>query len=288
MESEKTKLLNLEKDLKARVKGQDEAIEAVNNAVLRGRAGINDPNRPIGSFLFMGPTGVGTTELAKALAYSLFDSEKAMIRFDMSEFMEKHSVSKLVGAPPGYVGYEQAGELTEAVRRRPYSVILLDEIEKAHPDVLNLFLQVLDDGQLRDSQGHEVNFKNTIIIMTTNLNAELIMEGKKVQALKDLTKYMKKEFINRIDEIVEKLLNDLHKRLEKEDLQISFDKSLDKWVQKSSYDPAFGARPIKRFIQKEIENFLAEKIVTGQVNKNKKYLVSVKDDKVVLKEQKAN
>ncbi|MCF0227601.1 MAG: AAA family ATPase, partial [Malacoplasma sp.] len=188
MESEKTKLLNLVKDLKERVKGQDEAIEAVNNAVIRGRAGINDPNRPIGSFLFMGPTGVGKTELAKSLAYSLFDSEKAMIRFDMSEFMEKHSVSKLIGAPPGYVGYDQAGELTEAVRRRPYSVILLDEIEKAHPDVLNLFLQVLDDGQLRDSQGREVNFKNTIIIMTTNLNAELIMEGKKVQALKDLTK----------------------------------------------------------------------------------------------------
>lgn len=293
IESDRAKLLNLENELKKKVKGQDEAIKVVSDVVLRNRAGINDPNHPIGSFLFMGPTGVGKTELAKALAYSLFNSEKAIVRFDMSEFMEKHSISKLVGAPPGYVGYEQAGELTEAIRRRPYSVILLDEIEKAHPDVLNLFLQVLDDGQLRDSQGREVNFKNTIIIMTSNLGGELIAENKKDEAIKDLTHVLKKEFINRIDEIVcfnqlspkvidqiiDKLLNDLTYRLAMQDIYVSFTKDVKKYIQKSAYDPVFGARPIKRFIQKQIENLIAKAIVDNEIKKDKHYTVELVDGK---------
>ena len=293
IESDRAKLLNLENELKKKVKGQDEAIKVVSDVVLRNRAGINDPNHPIGSFLFMGPTGVGKTELAKALAYSLFNSEKAIVRFDMSEFMEKHSISKLVGAPPGYVGYEQAGELTEAIRRRPYSVILLDEIEKAHPDVLNLFLQVLDDGQLRDSQGREVNFKNTIIIMTSNLGGELIAENKKDEAIKDLTHVLKKEFINRIDEIVcfnklspevidqiiDKLLNDLSNRLAMQDIYVSFAKDVKKYIQKSAYDPVFGARPIKRFIQKQIENLIAKAIVDNEIKKDKHYTIELVDGK---------
>ena len=289
VENQKSKLLNLANDLKTRVKGQDHAIDVVANAVLRGRAGINDPNRPIGSFLFMGPTGIGKTELAKALAYYMFDSEKAIVRFDMSEFMEKHSVSKLVGAPPGYVGYEQAGALTEAIRRKPYSVILLDEIEKAHPDVLNLFLQVLDDGQLRDSQGREVNFKNTIIIMTSNIGGDLIAQGKQKEAMDELQKYMKKEFINRIDEIicfnplneqivneiVKKLVNDLSQRLLQQDYNVSFDDAICNYIAKNSYDSVYGARPIKRYIQREIENLLASKILSGEILKDKQYQVSV-------------
>ena len=293
IETDRAKLLNLENELKKKVKGQDEAIKVVSDVVLRNRAGINDPNHPIGSFLFMGPTGVGKTELAKSLAYALFNSEKAIVRFDMSEFMEKHSVSKLVGAPPGYVGYEQAGELTEAIRRRPYSVILLDEIEKAHPDVLNLFLQVLDDGQLRDSQGREVNFKNTIIIMTSNLGGELIAQNKKDEAIKDLIHVLKKEFINRIDEIVcfnnlspevineiiEKLLNDLSTRLSMQDVYVSFTKDVKKYIQKNAYVPVFGARPIKRFIQKQIENLIAKAIVDNEIKKDKHYTVDLVDGK---------
>ena len=304
VENQKSKLLNLANDLKTRVKGQDYAIDVVANAVLRGRAGINDPNRPIGSFLFMGPTGIGKTELAKALAYYMFDSEKAIVRFDMSEFMEKHSVSKLVGAPPGYVGYEQAGALTEAIRRKPYSVILLDEIEKAHPDVLNLFLQVLDDGQLRDSQGREVNFKNTIIIMTSNIGGDLIAQGKQKEAMDELQKYMKKEFINRIDEIicfnplneqiineiVKKLVNDLSQRLLQQDYNVSFDDAICNYIAKNSYDSVYGARPIKRYIQREIENLLASKILSGEILKDKQYQVSVdkKTNEIVVSLIKPN
>jgi len=289
MESEKAKLLGLNEELSKRVKGQQQAVDVVSQAVLRSRAGINDPNRPIGSFLFMGPTGVGKTELARALAAALFDSEKAMIRFDMSEYMEKHSVSKLVGAPPGYVGYENAGLLTEAVRRRPYSVVLFDEIEKAHPDVLNLFLQILDDGQLRDSQGRNVNFKNTIIIMTSNIGSQEALEGNKQASIDEIKKYLRPEFYNRIDEvlvfnaldektinqIILKLLNDLSIRLHEQDLNVEFDELIVNDIRKKAYDPTYGARPIKRYIQNHIENFLAEKIVNGDVKKRVPYLVSI-------------
>jgi ATP-dependent Clp protease ATP-binding subunit ClpB len=300
---ERNKLLSLNVELGKRVKGQNEAIDLVAQAVLRGRAGINDPNRPIGSFLFMGPTGVGKTELAKTLAYELFDSEKSMVRFDMSEYMEKHSVSKLIGAPPGYVGYEQAGALTEAVRRRPYSVVLFDEIEKAHSDVLNILLQVLDDGQLKDSQGRLVNFKNTLIIMTTNLGHQEILDNKKENALKELKKYLKPEFINRIDEIVIfnslsekiineiviKLLNDLSERLKGEDINVIFDESLLTKIRQEGYDPSYGARPIKRYIQKHIENYLANEIMTNNVKKNKLYKVYLDKNKhISLMEAKKN
>jgi ATP-dependent Clp protease ATP-binding subunit ClpB len=303
MSEEKNKLLHLNVELAKRVKGQTEAIDLVTQAVLRGRAGINDPNRPIGSFLFMGPTGVGKTELAKTLAYELFDSEKAMVRFDMSEYMEKHSVSKLIGAPPGYVGYEQAGALTEAVRRRPYSVVLFDEIEKAHSDVLNILLQVLDDGQLKDSQGRLVNFKNTLIIMTTNLGHQEILDNKKEDALKELKKYLKPEFINRIDEIIIfnslndkvineiiiKLLNDLSERLKGEDINVIFDESLLLKIRQEGYDPTYGARPIKRYIQKHIENYLANEILANNLKKNKSYKVYLdKNKKISVMESKKN
>ncbi|MDR2823080.1 MAG: AAA family ATPase [Mycoplasmataceae bacterium] len=299
IESERTKLLNLDRELKLRVKGQNEAVDLVAKAVLRGRAGINDPSRPIGSFLFIGPTGVGKTELSKALASELFDSEKSMIRFDMSEYMEKHSISKLIGAPPGYVGYEQAGALTEAVRRRPYAVILFDEIEKAHADVLNILLQVLDDGQLKDSQGRLVNFKNTIIIMTTNIGSQEVLDGKKEQAINEIKKYLKPEFINRIDElivfnalndgtiheIIQKMLEELSQRLKGEDINVTFDENLYTKIKKEGYDINYGARPIKRYIQKHLENFLAEEILSNQLKKNKSYRVALdKDKKIVISE----
>ncbi|GHU34513.1 hypothetical protein FACS1894166_12050 [Bacilli bacterium] len=303
MSPEKDKLLNLNLDLKKRVKGQDEAVDIVAQAVLRGRAGINDPNRPIGSFLFMGPTGVGKTELAKTLAYELFDSEKAMVRFDMSEYMEKHSVSKLIGAPPGYVGYEQAGNLTEAIRRRPYSVILFDEVEKAHVDVLNILLQVLDDGQLKDSQGRLVNFKNTIIIMTTNIGQQEILDDKKDKALEELKKALRPEFINRIDEIILfnplsnetinkiiiKLLDDLAVRLKVEDLHVMFDDAIIAKIKKEGYDANYGARPLKRYIQKHIENYLASEILGNKLKKNAVYHLSLdKNNKIAIVEKKKN
>jgi ATP-dependent Clp protease ATP-binding subunit ClpB len=285
MENERDKLLNLDKELKKRVKGQDEQINVVANAVLRGRAGINDPNRPIGTFLFLGPTGVGKTEMAKALASELFDSEKSLVRFDMSEYMEKHSVSKLIGAPPGYIGYEQAGSLTEAIRRRPYSVVLFDEIEKAHPDVLNILLQVLDDGQLRDSQGRDVNFKNTIIIMTSNVGHQEILNKKNIDAINEIKKYLRPEFINRIDEIIifnpldentitqiiTKQLDELSDRLKAEDIEIIFDETILTKIRKEGYDYSYGARPIKRYIQKYIENYLANGILAKKIKKEHRY-----------------
>ena len=300
METEKNKLLNLKKELEKRVKGQDEAITLVTNAVLRGRAGINDPSKPIGSFLFMGPTGVGKTELAKSLAYALFDSEKAMIRFNMSEFMEKHTVSKLIGAPPGYVGYEQAGALTEAVRRKPYSVILFDEIEKAHLDVLNILLQILDDGELMDSQGRKINFKNTLIVMTSNIGANEILNDKKDLALKELKTTFKPEFINRIDEIIFfnklsestiekiiiKMLDDLSKRLKEQDYEISFDSSVVNKIKKEGYDPLYGARPIRRYIQKNVENFIASEVINNRIIKNKKYCIDFKTNKYFIADRK--
>jgi ATP-dependent Clp protease ATP-binding subunit ClpB len=298
--SEKDKVLSLSDELKIRVKGQDEAIDVVANAILRGRAGINDPNKPIGTFLFLGSTGVGKTELAKALAFELFNSDKSIVRFDMSEYMEKHSLSKLIGAPPGYVGYEQAGGLTEAVRRRPYTVLLFDEIEKAHPDILNLLLQVLDDGRLKDAQGHEVNFKNTVIIMTSNIGAQEILDGKKEKALEELKTYMKPEFINRIDEVVVfnslgkdvvddiiiKLLNELAERLNQQDLKVSFDKTLIAKIANEAYDLMYGARPLKRYISKNVENLLAQEILAKMMSKNKKYIISVKENKILIEEKK--
>ncbi len=292
VEDEKDKLLHLHDELAKSVKGQDETLKKIANAVLRSRAGINDPNRPIGSFLFIGPTGVGKTEVARALARELFDSEKAMVRLDMSEYMEKHSVSKLVGAPPGYVGYEQAGMLTEAVRRKPYCVVLLDEIEKAHPDVLNLLLQVLDEGNLKDSQGRIVNFKNTIIILTSNIGAQLILDGKKEEAIDELKLYMKPEFINRIDDIIifnplsdkvvlsiiTKLLNELSNRLLQQDIKIVFGEKLKTHIKNAGFDPQFGARPLKRYIQSNIENKLANLIISNTIKKHNSYNVDYNED----------
>ncbi|MCX7606793.1 MAG: ATP-dependent chaperone ClpB, partial [Bacteroidia bacterium] len=294
LQSEREKLLGLEKILHERVVGQDEAIQAVSHAIRRSRAGIQDPNRPIGSFLFIGPTGVGKTELAKALAEALFNSEQAMVRIDMSEYQEKHSVSRLVGAPPGYVGYEEGGQLTEAIRRRPYSVILLDEVEKAHPDVFNVLLQVLDDGRLTDSKGRVVNFKNTLIIMTSNIGAHLIMErlsglrgkekdrvmeGLRVEIMELLKRSFRPEFLNRIDEIVlfEPLTQDLLRdivslqlrqvkaRLEEQGVSLDWEPEVVDYLAEVGYDVQFGARPLKRAIQQLILNPLAEKLLSGEI-----------------------
>lgn len=287
MESEREKLLRMEQELHHRVIGQNEAVDAVSNAIRRSRAGLADPNRPIGSFLFLGPTGVGKTELCKALANFMFDSDEAMIRIDMSEFMEKHSVSRLVGAPPGYVGYEEGGYLTEAVRRRPYSVILLDEVEKAHPDVFNILLQVLDDGRLTDGQGRTVDFRNTVVIMTSNLGSDLIQERfgeldyahMKELVLGVVSHNFRPEFINRIDEVVvfhplgeqhiasiaQIQLKRLYKRLEERGYEIHISDEALKLLSENGYDPVYGARPLKRAIQQQIENPLAQQILSGEL-----------------------
>ena len=289
VESERDKLLRLPDILHQRVIGQDEAVELVSQAILRSRAGIANPNQPIGSFLFLGPTGVGKTELAKALAQALFDDEKNMVRIDMSEYMEKFSVSRLIGAPPGYVGYEEGGQLTEAVRRKPYSVVLLDEIEKAHPDVFNILLQVLDDGRITDSQGRTVDFKNTIIILTSNLGSPYILEGineqgeisesarKQVDGL--LHQQFRPEFLNRLDEIiyykplmrsqigkiVDLMLEQLQKRLEDKHLRIQVSEAAKDAVISRGYDQNFGARPLKRFIQRNIETLVARMIIAQDI-----------------------
>lgn len=287
LKGEKEKLLQLDKELEKNVKGQNETLKKIVNAVLRSRAGINDPNKPIGSFLFLGPTGVGKTEVAKSLALTLFNSEKSMVRLDMSEYMEKHSISKLVGAPPGYVGYEQAGALTEAVRRKPYCVVLVDEIEKAHVDVLNLFLQVLDEGSLKDSQGKNINFRNTIIIMTSNVGATCILEGRREDVQKEINLYFKPEFINRIDDviifnpltdeviisIVTKLLNQLSDRLKSNDIDVVFGENIKKHIKDAGFDPQYGARPLRRFIQNNVENRLASLIISNTIKKDKNYTV---------------
>ncbi len=277
--SEKDKLLSLEDNLRKQVMGQDNALHLVSNAIIRSRSGIKDPNRPIGSFIFLGPTGVGKTEVAKALAEELFDDEKHMIRIDMSEYMEKFSVSRLIGSPPGYVGYEEGGELTEKVRRNPYSIILFDEIEKAHPEVLNLLLQILDDGRCTDSQGRTVDFKNTIIIMTSNVGSEYILEGKEDKVLDELHNYFKPEFINRIDEVIvfNKLTKDvlkdiLNKIIKEEELRLKDlnikinldDKAINYFVD-NGYDEFYGARPLKRLVAKTLETFLAKKIINDEI-----------------------
>ena len=305
MEGEKEKLLRMEEELHKRVIGQNEAVDAVANAIRRSRAGLSDPNRPIGSFLFLGPTGVGKTELCKTLAKFLFDSEDAMVRIDMSEFMEKHSVSRLVGAPPGYVGYEEGGYLTEAVRRRPYSVILLDEVEKAHNDVFNILLQVLDDGRLTDGQGRTVDFRNTVVIMTSNLGSDLI-QGNQTESYDDMkalvmsvvSQHFRPEFINRIDEtvvfhplnkdniraIAEIQLKRLINRMESRGYVLHFTDNTLNFISEIGYDPIYGARPLKRAIQQEIENPLAQQILSGSLLPEKPISVDYVDRKIVAKQ----
>ena len=295
---DREKVLDLKQTLSRRVIGQDEALSLVSDAILRQRAGIKDSNRPIGSFLFLGPTGVGKTEVARALAESLFDSESHIIRIDMSEYMEKYSTSRLIGAPPGYVGYEEGGQLTEKVRRNPYSIVLFDEIEKAHPEVFNLLLQMLDDGRLTDSQGRVVDFKNTIIIMTSNLGSEYLLNGERDKVDMLLHQTFKPEFLNRIDEIVyfsplskdtqgkivDKMLNNLNDRLKESYYSFEFSQSLKDWILDSSYSPTFGARPIKRFIQNKVETVIANKIISQEVDTEHKYLVDYEGDQVVVKQ----
>ena len=306
LESEREKLLRMEDELHQRVIGQNEAVEAVSNAIRRSRAGLSDPNRPIGSFLFLGPTGVGKTELCKALATFLFNSDDAMVRIDMSEFMEKHSVSRLVGAPPGYVGYEEGGYLTEAVRRRPYSVILLDEVEKAHPDVFNILLQVLDDGRLTDGQGRTVDFRNTVVIMTSNLGSDLIQQHfgqatyaqMKESVMEVVTHNFRPEFINRIDEVVvfhplghahikhiaQIQLERLYKRLEEHGYTATLTDAALELLGNTGFDPVYGARPLKRAIQQEIENPLAQQILSGNLIPGKPITIDVENDHIVARQ----
>ena len=296
LEGEKEKLLRMEEQIGKRVVGQADAVKAVSTAVRRARAGLQDPNRPIGSFMFLGPTGVGKTELTKALAEFLFDDETALLRIDMSEYMEKHSVARLIGAPPGYVGYEEGGALTEAVRRRPYQVVLFDEIEKAHPDVFNVLLQVLDDGRLTDGQGHTVDFRNTLIVMTSNLGAEILVnqpEGQDTEAVRDQVMAIvrvsfRPEFLNRIDEIilfhrlqksemariVDIQMVRLAKLLEDRKITIKLEAGARDWLADKGWDPAYGARPLKRVIQKSIQDPLAELILSGRIKDGEKVVIS--------------
>jgi ATP-dependent Clp protease ATP-binding subunit ClpB len=312
LQSEKEKLLTLESELHKRVVGQDEAIEAVSDAIRRSRAGLQDTKRPIGSFIFLGTTGVGKTELAKALAEFLFNNENSMVRIDMSEYQERHTVSRLIGAPPGYVGYEESGQLTEAVRRKPYSVVLLDEIEKAHPDVFNILLQVLDDGRLTDNKGRTVDFKNTIIIMTSNIGSPVIQENlenitdknrdevydrTRQQVFELLKKTIRPEFLNRIDEIimfkpltrdeirtvVELQIGIIQKMLVKSDIRLTATKKAIQFIATRGFDPQFGARPIKRVIQKSLLNELSKMILEGAVQKEKEIVVDEKEGKLVFR-----
>ena len=306
MEGEREKLLHLEDTLHERVIGQDEAVKRVSEAILRSRAGIQDPNRPIGSFLFLGPTGVGKTELAKTLAATLFDDEKNLVRIDMSEYMEKYSVSRLIGAPPGYVGYEEGGQLTEAVRRKPYSVVLFDEVEKAHPDVFNVLLQVLDDGRITDSQGRTVDFKNTIIILTSNLGSSVLLDGigadgeiredAKQQVHELLRRSFRPEFLNRLDEIVfykpltkenitgiiDLLIQALSKRLEDKQLSVELTDAAKQYVIDNGYDPVYGARPLKRFLQRNVETLLGRTIIAGDLSEGTKLVVDYQNDELTV------
>ncbi|MGF2090318.1 ATP-dependent chaperone ClpB [Enterococcus casseliflavus] len=306
VEGEREKLLKLNETLHQRVIGQDEAVDAVSDAVIRSRAGLQDPNRPLGSFLFLGPTGVGKTELAKALAVNLFDSEEHMVRIDMSEYMEKHSVSRLVGAPPGYVGFEEGGQLTEAVRRNPYTIVLLDEIEKAHPDVFNILLQVLDDGRLTDSKGRVVDFKNTVLIMTSNIGSQVLLDGVTAEGtipetvaetVRNLLRgHFKPEFLNRIDDtilftplslndvtgIVDKIIAQLSQRLEVQDILLTITEEAKRWIAENAYEPAYGARPLRRFITREVETPLAKEIVAGRVLPKTQVTIELLNDQLVF------
>ena len=312
MQSEREKLLHLEDELHKRVVGQDEAITAVSDAIRRSRAGLQDAKRPIGSFIFMGTTGVGKTELAKALAEFLFDDENAMVRIDMSEYQERHTVSRLIGAPPGYVGYEESGQLTEAVRRKPYSVILLDEIEKAHPDVFNILLQVLDDGRLTDNKGRTVDFKNTIVIMTSNIGANIIQdnfallngsndeevfEKTRNEVMEQLKQFMRPEFLNRVDDIImfkpldESQIADIvrmqfrsvQKMLAANDIKIDITDAAVDFIAKQSYNPQYGARPVKRMMQRELLNSLSKMILAESVDKTKTIIVDVQGDGLIFR-----
>jgi ATP-dependent Clp protease ATP-binding subunit ClpB len=305
VEGEREKLLRLRETLQERVIGQDDAVQLVTEAVWRARAGIQDPNKPIGSFLFLGPTGVGKTELAKTLAATLFDSEDHFIRIDMSEYMEKHSVSRLVGAPPGYIGYEEGGQLTEAVRRNPYSVVLLDEIEKAHPDVANILLQVLDDGRITDSQGRLVNFTNTVIIMTSNIGSSNLLHGladtenhaAEDLVMAELRNHFKPELLNRMDDIIifhsltgnafkriaGKMLEDLVIRLDEQEVNMKYEEAVLDWIVEDGTDADFGARPLKRFIQRHVETVVARELIKGDIGPNEEFLLTIADGKLVVK-----
>ena len=299
-EGDKEKLLHLEDKMKERVKGQDNAIHLVTEAIIRSRAGIKDPNRPIGSFIFLGPTGVGKTEVARTLAYELFDDERHMIRIDMSEYMESHSVARLIGAPPGYVGYDEGGQLTEAVRRNPYSIVLFDEIEKAHHDVFNVLLQILDDGRITDGQGRTVDFKNTIIIMTSNLGSEYILDNKdnaNELVMQELRSTFKPEFINRIDEIIifnsltkdvvydilNKIIKDIEYRLRDKNIKINVTDKAKEFIVNASYDEKYGARPIKRYVQRNVETLIAEAIINDKISFGSTITIDVDSDKLTLK-----
>lgn len=299
---EREKLLNLKENMEKRVIGQSEAISLVSDAIIRSRSGIKDPNRPIGSFIFLGPTGVGKTEVARTLAYELFDDEKHMIRIDMSEYMEKFSVSRLIGSPPGYVGYEEGGQLTEAVRRNPYSIVLFDEIEKAHPEVLNLLLQILDDGRVTDSNGRTVDFKNTIIIMTSNLGSEHILDGNTDKVMDEVKKYFRPEFINRVDEIIvfkpltkeviskilDKLISDLMMRLREDNIHLVLTDKARNYLVENGYDVTYGARPLKRLVSRTVETVLSRMIVEDQVQYGDTLIIDYSEDKnqiIVRKEE---
>ena len=308
LEGEREKLLRLEDEMEKRVIGQSEAVTAVTSAILRARAGLKDINRPIGSFIFLGPTGVGKTELAKTLARNLFDSEENIIRIDMSEYMEKHTVSRLVGAPPGYVGYEEGGQLTEAVRRKPYSVILFDEIEKAHEDVFNIFLQILDDGRLTDNKGKTVDFKNTIIIMTSNIGSNYLLENTseesidpsiRASVMDELKMRFKPEFLNRVDDIImfkplsesgitkiiDIFVGEVANRLKDRNITLEITPAAKHILAVEGYDPVYGARPLKRFIQNTLENNLARKIISGDVHYGSHVIVDGHDDEIVIKSE---
>ena len=306
-ESERSKTLHLADELHKRVIGQDEGVELVTEAIIRSKAGIKDPTKPIGSFLFLGPTGVGKTELAKALAESLFDDENNMIRIDMSEYMEKYSVSRLIGAPPGYVGYDEGGQLTEAVRRKPYSVVLFDEVEKAHPDVFNVLLQVLDDGRITDSQGRTVDFKNTIIIMTSNIGSSYLLEGinpdgsikpeAEEAVMGDLKNHFRPEFLNRLDEIImfkpltkdnisniiNLLVADVNKRLADKELEIVLTDAAKDFIVENGFDPMYGARPLKRYVQKTVETLAAKLILAGNINTGDDIVIDLVDGKLTAR-----
>ena len=298
-QGEKEKVLNLERNMKKRVKGQDNALKLVSEAIIRSRSGIKDENRPIGSFMFLGPTGVGKTEVARTLAYELFDDEKHMVRIDMSEYMESHSVARLIGAPPGYVGYDEGGQLTEKVRRNPYSIVLFDEIEKAHRDVLNILLQILDDGRITDGHGRTVDFKNTIIIMTSNIGSEYVLDGKIDEDIinNELKNHFRPEFLNRIDEIIvfnaltsdviyeilDKLIEDLNVRLSNQKISINLTKDAKDFIVKNGYDHNYGARPLKRYLSKSLETLIAKSLIGGTICSGDKLDVVVENDKLAIK-----